>query len=655
MKKLSSIFAKNRTEELPDDLSGKFVLPLNYEDNNLLNFSKSTIVLGGRGSGKTMFLKYHCFPTIFSNKKIIQPEDFKNIGIYWRPDTDFANMITEQYLGDRWKSIFETYVGLSIFSEFSKMLNLLAQSSYKNKKDILAIQTTFIPNDISSILNIRNDVNMHELSKICQAKRSELNDWLNYPTNEPPITFAAKSKIINFINFTIKTLSPFNESTFHIFIDEFENLHEKQQIIINTWIKHSEEPLIFHIAYKKHSEVPSQTSGLESIVDVNDYRKIDLEKLYENDFEILASEIILSKIYDFYKCDFKHNLNKIDDISKRKDTIYQDEIKKNVKKIFPSLSLEQTVETLYEDLALVKKLKEMISQGLKNKKSNLSPDKFINNDFKQESLINAVLLHRKNKKPEEILEKFENHDVKYYEPLINNNLLGSILYIYSAYQNKICPYYGGFERFILLSQSNIRHLLELCYQSIIEYELNSDKEIISIEALVINVVIQAKAAKITSKTQIEKISSLGRYGKDLLKITNRLGKIFLLSQKRPSQSIAEITQFSLHGYELNEHDNPEATVLINECKVWGILEETTNNKVTTHQDNSINLFILHPIFSPFFGISPRKKRKIDLSYKEFGTIFLESESEFQKLYKSYISKWDIEDNNENYSLLDFTK
>jgi len=656
--KLSTIFAKNRAEELPDDIWNKYVLPLDYEQFNLLSFSKSTIVKGGRGSGKTMFLKYHCYPTIFSkNKKELLESEFTNVGVYWRPDTDFANMISKNYLDNDWKVAFNAYIGLSIFSEFSKMITTFIASNYKDKNHINLAKTLMIPDDFKDLFDLEEIITVISFDKVCQKYRSLLNDWLNYPDGKPPIIFGAKEKLLYFINTVLKSIEPFTNTTFHIFIDEFENLSNEQQILINSWIKHSHDPLIFHIAYKNHYKVTPDTESDEKLVDVNDYRIIDLEKLYEDNFEILASEIILSKFYSYFNKEQMYNLSDIKLIENRRDTNYQNKIKNIVKKIFPSLSLSELVIELFQDKALVGKLGKLIEDGLKSKKSKLDYKLFVDIDKKEESLINGILLNRNNINPDELLKHFKNKDKIYYKDYINNNLLGSILLLYTFYQNKTCPYYAGFERFIILSQANIRHLLELCHQSIIEYEKIENFKSITIEIFSIPLELQTKAVRNTSKTQIDKIANLGKYGKDLQKIVIRLGKIFLLSQKRHSQSKSEVNQFTIKGYEIHNSDE-DGEKLINECKIWGILKEENNNKQTTDKDNARYLYILHPIFSPYFGISHRKKIKIDLSYKEFKNIFIDKEEEYQKIYNQYSNQWNISVTAKNSiyntnSLLDF--
>lgn len=660
LNRLSFSFAKNRAEELPNDLWDSYVLPLNYSESNLLNFSKSTVIVGGRGTGKTMFLKYHCFPTVLSLKRsIITQEDLNQVGLHWRPDTGFAQMITEEYLDKKWKVIFETYIGLSIFIEFSRFIKYLIKSNYQEQNIKKILENLILPEHIKELMKVEQDIKLIDLEEICELKRSILSDWINFPEGTPPIYFEAKSKWLYFINSILKQHEIFKDTTFHIFIDEFENLTTQQQIIINTWIKHSEHPLIFHIAYKKHAIVTRNTLGNEQIVDVNDYRIIDLEKIYENDFDVLASEIIFSKINNFFKQKNEFDLSNQDFIPNRHNKTYQDTILSKVKTIFPTLSISQVVEELFQDSALVNKVKEQIRDGLKNISFEFKWNDFFDENRKEITLINAVLLHRKRIKPEELLKEFKTNNMDFYSPLVNNNLLGTVLLFYGIFQNKECPYFAGFERFILLAQSNIRYLLELCYQSIVEFENANVCNDLSFENLIINSYLQAKATKYSCKTQLEKVPGLGSYGRNLQKIAVRLGKIFMLSQKRKSQSIAELNHFSLKNYQISDIEDENINTLINECKVWGILKEEKNNKRTGSQDSATNFYILHPIFAAHFGISPRRKRKKDFTYEEFKTIMIGSEEEYQKLHDYYDKQWHIEDNSSisynSNNLLDYIK
>ncbi|HIH5600538.1 TPA: hypothetical protein ACYSHJ_004862, partial [Serratia marcescens] len=115
---LSSVFAKNRTEEFPDDVYSKYVLPINNHEIDISDASKACVIVGGRGSGKTMYLKYYCFPTILSsNRSDIDLKNLKNLGLYWRPDTSFTQHISQNWLGQYWSSAFNSYMTLSILIE----------------------------------------------------------------------------------------------------------------------------------------------------------------------------------------------------------------------------------------------------------------------------------------------------------------------------------------------------------------------------------------------------------------------------------------------------------------------------------------------------------------------------------------------------------
>lgn len=651
MTKLSTLFAKNRAEELPNDVWTKYILPINYDGYNVLNFSKSSIIIGERGSGKTMFLKYHCYATMFSSlKPNIEKKDFTNIGLYWRPDTDFANLISKKYLNNTWRPAFNTYVALSLFIEFSKMISVICNSSYQDIIFKNKLEELNIPKNILKLFT-KEDVNVKVLDfhKNCQFYRSELNDWLNYPEEKPPFVVGAFEKIKLFIDTVFSELDELKNSTFHIFIDEFENLNEEQQILINSWLKHSQTPLIFHIAHKKDAIVSKDTESAEKIVPVNDFRTIDLEEMYKDDFAFLAAEIIHSKLGEYFNNHTIYDLSDIEQIEKRKEDTYRDKINKEVNKIFPSLTLKEVVREMFNDTPLTNKIKDTIKQAISDNKKYSYTD-FFNKENKEESIINAILLHRDKISLENLSIKFKNLDQVFYRDYINNNLVGAILYFYNFFNNKVSPYYAGFDRFILLSQNNIRHLLELCHQSIIQYEkLNEDYN----EDFFIDTNLQAIAAKRTSKIQIDKVAGLGKYGKDLQRIAIRLGKLFRLYQNRPSQSIAEVNHFAIKGFEIQLTTDNRINILLNEAKVWGILKEEPNNKKTGENDNSTNLFILHPIFSIYFGISPRRKRKLDLTYNQAQTIFIEDEDKFKTLYDTFVKKLKLDTASENYSLLDY--
>lgn len=660
--KLSTFFSKNRAEQLPDDLWGKYVLPLNYNSYNLLHRTKATHVVGGRGSGKTMYLKYHCYPTILSSKrKVIVKNNLERIGIYWKPDTDFLKLINHGYLEDKWIGIFNTYVGLSLISELSKFIQTLILSNYESKIMKDELEKAVLPKDIASFLNSQESIRLIDLEEKCQYLRSELNDWLNYPIGKPEVVFAAKDKLLYIINYVLHKIECLDNTSFHIFIDEFENLREEQQEIINSWMKHSSDPLIFNVAYKKHYKANVNTSGTQRVTSVHDYEKIDLENQVYGDYTVLSAEIILSKIQKYYEYTteqeyemIKFNLSNTDYLDQRNSPKYKRHIMKCIRKILPVYTFNELANLMLEDKAIMTKLRNIMNDVLKE--SSFTSKDFIDKRLPKESIINGILLNRQNYKlnPDLLKNLFDSNSAKYKE-LVNSSFIGAVLYLYGSYSNAVCPYYGGFNRFILMSKNNIRHLLELCHKSFIEYEIEHNF-LPRLEDLSVPVEIQATAARNVSQNELEsKVPDLSDFGDKLKGIVERLGDLYKLSQRQKSQSEPEKNHFSVIGTNIDTSRNKIITTLLYEAKIWSVLIEKRNTKLKDAKDKAYYEYHLHPIFAPYFGISPRQKRKFEFTFEEVVTIFTNDvddngEGGFEALYSKYFDKFNKDSDNLNASI-----
>ncbi len=647
--KFNEIFAKNRTEELPDDLFGKYVLPLGYEDVNLKKMTKASIVIGGRGYGKTMFLKYHCHQTTLSVKKnSISIEDISNLGIYWRPDTSFSQLLTEEWLGKFWSTAFKTYMSLSLIIEFVKLTNnlLSEKSPVYPQKDKISNLT--IPNTIAEELGIDKNARVVELNDLLHEKLFTLCNWINAPvTNLPPFSLDTKFSLQSIISKLHTTIQNIIKPNFHIYIDEFENLTSDQQEIINSLMKHCSMPLLFSVAYKKNATISHKTLGNESIVEQHDFRFIDLEELYIRDFDTFAGEILSLRFADYIESSDYENLRSIftseQKIPYRKTKEYQDLIKNLASKFLPEKSTKEIANEIFTDEALTKKLYSMIEAGLSKKNSKLKTKYFIDDEFPEASLINGALLNRKSMNPDEVLEHFLDYktgNTTKYKSWIPNNLVGVILYLFNKLPTRICPLYAGYKQFVYLSRGNIRHFLELCHQSVTKTHLSSPLPPKSIPTMPIDA--QLEATLKTSELEIEKIGDFGAHGMHLKRVAKRLGAIFNYCQSRRSQSESEVNHFTLDLTDINllAYNVKE---ILNESLVWTVLIEQKGTKSKSTDNLELNDYVLHPVLAPYFGISHRKKRKLKFSKGEVETIFVGSDEDFSSLLKKYGTRWDIDD------------
>jgi hypothetical protein len=660
-KSIIEVFAQNRAEEFPDDLWNRFVLPIDFNSVALKEKKKATVIVGGRGSGKTMFIKYHCHATSFSHKRpTIDENELKFIGIYWRPDTTFVQNIKKEWVGNNWESVFNTFITINLLIEFCKLSRNIISSNYDYNDINSNLAEILVPTPIQKVLGLP-PTKLIDAEEYFQDALFTISNWINFPDFSPqPYNLDLKSTLMLLISKFQRSNVQFSDTIFHVFIDEFENLTPQQQVIINTWLKHGQNPLIFSIAYKKHAQVENQTKSKEKLEERDDFRYVDVESLYYNsekprNFEILASEVLILYLFEFLE---DPNLEKlitafsdVEKISIRKEDAYQKEVKAIISQVLPGISLSKASEQVLEDKPLLAKLKKnLISEGLKlHENHDYTADDFIDFNFPEASLVNGVLLNRESQTPEKIKREFDTlistGDSSKYKAWIQNNLLGVILYIYNTLSTRVSPTYAGFSGFILMSKGNLRHFLELCFQSFSKAE--NHQELLEGDFVApISIDTQAKATKVTSYNQLNKIVNLGSNGKHLKRIANRLGIIFSLSQKRKSQSEPEVNHFTIKTTDVSLLSE-QTQLLLNESLVWSVLsvEKSTKNKST----NDIELvdYIFHPVLSCYFGISPRKKRKIPFSKENLEIIFIGDDKQFNSLLKEIKVKWKIIDSTEN--------
>lgn len=374
---ISAVFSKNRAEENPDDLWGRFVLPLNYNTLNLLNFDKGVRVVGGRGSGKTSFLKFHCYKTQLSSTRKKHSQVLPNkIGIYWKPDTNFTQIINNKYLGETWTAVFKTYIELSLLRSFSEFIQFICKSDYIPAEQKIALSTELIPNEVLKMIdNTKLDIKYTDLASLCRSSlTTKLTQWVNYRKGEIPINLTGKELLALLIS-ELQDKGYFKDKIFHIFIDEFENLHHDQQKIINTWMKHGQNPLLFSVAFKKYSNISDETLGSEYLQHREDFRYIDIiEDVYERDqnsFSIVASEILISKLQENLKLEKFINTDELSDanfIEKRQSENYQKKILGMARSIFPVNSYDDIAREIISDKTLFDRLKKNVATRLKEKK-----------------------------------------------------------------------------------------------------------------------------------------------------------------------------------------------------------------------------------------------------------------------------------------------
>ncbi len=117
-----------------------------------------------------------------------------------------------------------------------------------------------------------------------------------------------------------------------------------------------------------------------------------------------------------------------------------------------------------------------------------------------------------------------------------------------------------------------------------------------------------------SRYKIKDIDTCAPYGQELRQFVYLLGKIFERLHKNPKLSEPEQNHFATDYLRLSSF----ARRFLTFAEMYSILQkrEETKDKSDSVDANN-DEFHLNHIYAPYFQISPRRKRKIDINYNHF--------------------------------------
>ncbi len=613
--RLPDVFSKNRNEETREDNWVDFVVPPFLNNLGIKSQTKAIVIVGGRGCGKTTLLRYFCHASQFSDKRPNLPEDaLLHIGLYWRADTNFLNsFVGGGQTPETWRAAFEHLLACELGKEIIHSLRNLncnpeRQGDY-GKLDELDLRA--VQDFDESLGRTLTDVEMS-----LQKSRRKMSVWVNNLDSRPKPTFLPVDLFLRTLVGTLQKQLPYlSDSTFAVFIDEYENLRDEQQRFINGLLKHGQPPLLYNIAMKRNGWHTRQTTGSESIQSVADYREIDLEDEISKDFDLFAAELLFFRLAELFERlpIVTDHLRSIDHIDQRyKNNEYSIQVITAAERLLPRTNERVAAKEIMTDPRLKEKLLAKIENALKKRKSQLLAESFIDENFPEASVLMPALLNRLREDPNALIKEFgalkDGRESRFAtsSSLISNNLFGCVNSIYlDASRPSIL--FSGFTSLTLMARGNIRYLLELIHRIFKAFE-NTNKEYVDGELPVVPAKIQALAVKEASELILSTVNGHGTHGPQLYDLAQCLGSIFRERHRSDRQSEPEINHFTLSGGELSD----ELRNYLSDAEKWSVLFLSRETKMKSPGAISSD-YILNPIFSPYFQISFRKKRSMQIS------------------------------------------
>lgn len=624
-----SLLAKTRAEEHDADVWGKFYIPPYFDKLELKSATKSTYIIGKRGCGKTMLLKYMDYHTAFSRKRRSIPNDeLQHVGIYWRVDTQFCNSLKSRGIEEEeWASIFDSYFALVISIEILRAVKTIALSAYQGFG-----QEDYLQLEVESIKDFHSEfpTNAAELEKYLDGRRRLFSMWIsNMASMTQPLLPPGRIFLEALIS-DLRAVAALNVLSIYVYVDEIENLVPYQRRVLNSHLKHSQRPLIVSFTSKELS-VESSTTGPESVNATHDFRLISLDEMLEDPARSLFfAEVYLANL-DLARGDgnggFIQTLLSPENLATRREDSYRNETLRSIRAKFPSMPVKDVARAAINEPRVIGILEDRIDKALGRLKRKKDTAKFLDyRDIPEALVIVPALLNRSSRNPDEVLTALAQYRQDGSGPFestwIHNNLFGALLELYRPYQT-ICPLYSGFDTFCSMSSNNLRHFLILAYKALEVTELmDEDAEVFPINT-------QATAALEAAVKLIEEIRTFGEYGERLRMFVLRIGGVFRGLQAQPAMSEPEQNQFTVNSG--NRAATDEEKKVLQEAKKYAILIEQLETKTKNLVGADIVDYQLNPIYAPYFQISYRRKRKIELSVEDFHVLAFGTEGEYRQL------------------------
>ncbi|WP_367753796.1 hypothetical protein [Flavobacterium sp. WC2430] len=589
MSQSNNPFSIDRAEQLGDNL---FEFYSNHKNFEGLLKSKSLMLEGGRGSGKTMFFLYHSYSSKKkeSQSKGISFKDFFSsenlIGIHFRADSNFVPAFQHKGLDEEeWCQLFGHFLNITLSKRLVEII-IDINSSLNESDDEIAF---YLSDELEVLLDSKVSIpNFHSLLKMLSNEEIRLMNYVNNINKNERPNVIGNGFLINLIAKSILKQDLFKDKSIHIFIDEYENMLLYQQRIVNTLIKHP-NPVIIDVGMRNKGCKTYQTlADSEIITAPHDFSYYNFEQFKSQDYEELIVDICrkrLEKVVELKELDddrfydIRFYLGEYDFNDEVAGFIKSGNIATLKSKIKARIGAQKDVEILYssDDPIILRLILVLFERGQK-----------------ADYLASEYKLH------------LNNNESKFKDWLHNNKM--GLVYLLCKENSKQKLYYG-FNTYKSTSSGIIRFFLELCESAFKNayrnsFEFNNPRALTPTE--------QSEAAYYVSQYKINDIETYTPYSNQLKRFVLLLGNIFEKFHRDPRLSEPEKNHFSSDFDKLGE----ETLTFLKSAELYSVLQkkEETKDKKPTIDSNNTEYHLNH-IYAPYFQISPRKIRSLYIDPK----------------------------------------
>ena len=560
--RLDELFGSYKAEWLNEKLFHFFAAPSYFTS---LKDKRPCVLMGGRGTGKTTVLRGLSYIGQYAlNGDDIDKFDLNSyIGIYFRCDTNHVHAFSGKGIDNRtWMKIFAHYFNLIFTSEILEFIDwhkkLKSDDEVLSKHACCLIATSLHLGDVSDYKEL-----MHVLETAMYKFQADINNISD--GNMPQLSLAGDP--VKIVTEQARKLRQFSGKIFYLLIDEYENLLDSQQQIVNTLLKHTPQSYTIKIGVREMGwRVKHTMNPQESVIDPADYVLFNIVDEFTDEtpdkFESFARDVCQLRIKDLLEdggveFDIEQALVNLP---------YEDEaIKLGVEQTSQYKNILEYEKENGLDLGVSSLYKFFISYWSENHNSMLK---------------DAIEDYLKNTKSWNT--RYENYKYSLLFKIRTGRGSGGIQ-----------KYYAGWGTFVKLANGNIRYLMELVYRSYYIY-LQEGGDITK----PVSADVQTKAARNVGWKNLIELEGTWSNGAQLTRMVQTLGTIFSRLAKEGGNSAPEIVQFEIEG------ERSERTEELLQAGIMNLaLIRMPTNKQSGRGSVKEFMYSLHPIF---FALFPAK-------------------------------------------------
>lgn len=566
---LVELFGIYRAEQwLSDALFRLFSKPSYFPE---LETPRPCVVVGGRGTGKTTVLRCLSYEGRFALRdgEAANVEDWPYFGFYYKVNTNSVSAFQGEELSQRqWQKLFAHYLNL-IFSgrvvEFLQWFDQVAPGGTPLPAQLCS--------DLAASLYCDPAASQGELLDSIRRGVRRFEAWVNNIDPDRLPGLSMQGVVIDDLCNAVLELPQFKDKRLFFIVDEFENLLDDQQEVVNTLVKHCGPGYTFKIGVRELGwRRRSTLNSNEQLQSPADYERIDIEQRLEGEqFVKFATEVCCLRAAAW----FPEGLD--------------------LEAMLPSLSVEEEAKLLGVDAKARETLDEV---------ERLAPDSvrliedaspleiaLIKYWSRTQRLSLADVIEERRREPSVWKERYHNYRVP-------------LLFTLRGRRPGVRKYYAGWRTFTLLAGNNIRYLLQLVGEALLLQRQDGKPA----NGEPIRPLVQTHAAISVGGKNVKELEGLGVHGAQLTRLVLSLGRLFEMLALEPEGRRPEITRFFFPEDEPLQSVEP----LLQAAVMHLALVRRVSSQRTDLDLKSYD-YAVHPIFAAFFGFSHRDMRKIRLT------------------------------------------